>query len=149
MRSCRTSAAATTSSPPTSPPATGSAWPSTSSQQPSERLVDSVTAPSHADRSASAKLPLIALADGYRESAESWADLLRARARRGVRAPVLAAGVGALGFWSALREVFPQTAEQRCWFHKSANVLAALPKLDGQCRARRAGGAQSQSRPRH
>jgi transposase-like protein len=71
---------------------------------------------------------LIALADGYRESAESWADLLRDAARRGMRAPVLAAGDGALGFWSALREVFPGTAEQRCWFHKSGNVLAALPK---------------------
>ena len=71
---------------------------------------------------------LIALADGYRESAESWADLLRDCARRGMRAPVLAAGDGALGFWGALREVFPETAEQRCWFHKSANVLAALPK---------------------
>jgi transposase-like protein len=71
---------------------------------------------------------LIALADGYRESAGSWADLLRDCARRGMRAPVLAAGDGALGFWGALREVFPQTAEQRCWFHKTANVLAALPK---------------------
>jgi transposase-like protein len=71
---------------------------------------------------------LIALADGYRESAESWADLLRDCARRGMRAPVLAAGDGALGFWGALREVFPETAEQRCWFHKTANVLAALPK---------------------
>ena len=71
---------------------------------------------------------LIALADGYRESAESWADLLRDCARRGMRAPVLAAGDGALGFWGALREVFPETREQRCWFHKIANVLAALPK---------------------
>jgi transposase-like protein len=71
---------------------------------------------------------LIALADGYRESAESWADLLRDCARRGMRAPVLAAGDGALGFWGALREIFPQTTEQRCWFHKTANVLGALPK---------------------
>jgi transposase-like protein len=71
---------------------------------------------------------LIALADGYRESAESWADLLRDCARRGMRAPVLAAGDGALGFWAALREVFPQAREGRCWFHKIANVLAALPK---------------------
>jgi putative transposase len=71
---------------------------------------------------------LIALADGYRESTESWADLLRDCARRGMRAPALAAGDGALGFWGALREVFPATREQRCWFHKSANVLAALPK---------------------
>jgi transposase-like protein len=71
---------------------------------------------------------LITLADGYRESVESWADLLRDAKRRGMRAPVLAVGDGALGFWGALREVFPDTAEQRCWFHKSANVLAALPK---------------------
>ncbi len=71
---------------------------------------------------------LVALSDGYRESTESWADLLRECARRGMRAPVLAAGDGALGFWGALREVFPETREQRCWFHKIANVLAALPK---------------------
>jgi transposase-like protein len=71
---------------------------------------------------------LVALADGYRESTESWADLLRDCARRGMRAPVLAVGDGALGFWGALREVFPQTREQRCWFHKIANVLGALPK---------------------
>jgi putative transposase len=71
---------------------------------------------------------LVALADGYRESTESWADLLRDCKRRGMRAPVLAIGDGALGFWGALREVFPQTREQRCWFHKIANVLGALPK---------------------
>jgi transposase-like protein len=71
---------------------------------------------------------LVALADGYRESAESWADLLRDCARRGMRAPVLAVGDGALGFWNGLREVFPETREGRCWFHKTANVLAALPK---------------------
>jgi putative transposase len=71
---------------------------------------------------------LVALADGYRESAESWADLLRDCARRGMSAPVLAVGDGALGFWGALREVFPVTREQRCWFHKSANVLGALPR---------------------
>jgi transposase-like protein len=71
---------------------------------------------------------LIALTDGYRESTESWADLLRDCKRRGMRAPVLAAGDGALGFWGALREVFPRAREQRCWFHKIANVLGALPK---------------------
>ncbi|MEU8252420.1 IS256 family transposase [Nonomuraea sp. NPDC048916] len=71
---------------------------------------------------------LVALADGYRESAESWADLLRDCRRRGMRAPVLAVGDGALGFWAALSEVFPQTRAQRCWFHKIANVLGALPK---------------------
>ena len=71
---------------------------------------------------------LVALADGYRESSESWCDLLRDCARRGMRAPVLAIGDGALGFWSAVREVFPQARAQRCWFHKIANVLGALPK---------------------
>ena len=70
---------------------------------------------------------LVALADGYRESVESWAGLLRDAARRGMRAPVLAVGDGALGFWGALREVFPQARAQRCWFHKIANVLGALP----------------------
>jgi putative transposase len=71
---------------------------------------------------------LIALADGHRESSESWADLLRSCKRRGMRAPVLAVGDGALGFWAAVRDVFPDTREQRCWFHKIANVLNALPK---------------------
>jgi transposase-like protein len=71
---------------------------------------------------------LVALDDGHRESTESWADLLRSAKRRGMRAPVLAVGDGALGFWAALREVFPETREQRCWFHKIANVLNALPK---------------------
>jgi putative transposase len=71
---------------------------------------------------------LVALTDGYRESTESWADLLRGCRRRGMRAPVVAVGDGALGFWKALRGVFPDTREQRCWWHKQANVLAALPK---------------------
>ena len=71
---------------------------------------------------------LVALADGFRESTESWADLLRDARRRGMAAPVLAVGDGALGFWKAVREVFPETREQRCWFHKIANVLNALPK---------------------
>ena len=61
---------------------------------------------------------LIAVADGFRESSESWADLLRDCRRRGMRAPVLAVGDGALGFWKAVRDVFPQTREQRCWFHR-------------------------------
>ncbi|WP_421840164.1 IS256 family transposase [Mycobacterium sp.] len=71
---------------------------------------------------------LVAITDGYRESTGSWADLLRDCKRRGMRAPVLAVGDGALGFWGALREVFPATCEQRCWFHKIGNVLAVLPK---------------------
>ncbi|MFD7767618.1 IS256 family transposase [Streptomyces sp. NPDC059787] len=71
---------------------------------------------------------LVALKDGYRESGESWADLLRDCARRGMRAPALAVGDGALGFWKALAEVFSDTREQRCWVHKTANVLDAMPK---------------------
>jgi transposase-like protein len=71
---------------------------------------------------------LIAMDEGYRESGESWANLLRDAERRGMRAPVLAVGDGALGFWKALREIFPDTREQRCWVHKTANVLDTLPK---------------------
>ena len=71
---------------------------------------------------------LIAVTEGYRESGESLASLLRDAERRGMRAPVLAVGDGALGFWKALREVFPGTREQRCWVHKTANVVDALPK---------------------
>jgi putative transposase len=71
---------------------------------------------------------LVAIRDGYRESKESWADLLRDLRRRGMRAPVLAIGDGALGFWAAVRDVWPETRHQRDWFHKVANVLDALPK---------------------
>jgi transposase-like protein len=71
---------------------------------------------------------VIALEDGYRESTESWASLLRDLKRRGVTAPILAVGDGNLGFWAALREVYPETEEQRCWKHKLANVLDKLPK---------------------
>jgi transposase-like protein len=71
---------------------------------------------------------VIALEDGYRESTESWLSLLRDLKRRGMPAPKLATGDGALGFWAALRQVYPQTQEQRCWVHKIANVLDKLPK---------------------
>jgi len=71
---------------------------------------------------------VITLADGYRESTESWASVLRDLKRRGMTAPVLAVGDGNLGFWAALRQVFPETEEQRCWKHKIANVLDKLPK---------------------
>lgn len=71
---------------------------------------------------------LIALEDGYRESKESWAALLRDLKDRGMMAPVLAVGDGALGFWGALAEVYPETREQRCWVHKLANILDKLPK---------------------
>ena len=79
---------------------------------------------------------LIAIEDGYRESAESWASVLRDLARRGMRAPVLAVGDGALGFWAAVRDVWPETREQRCWVHRIANVLDKLPKrLHGRTKA--------------
>lgn len=71
---------------------------------------------------------VIALVDGYRESTESWLSLLRDLKNRGMPAPRLATGDGALGFWAALRQVYPQTQEQRCWVHKNANVLDKLPK---------------------
>ncbi len=71
---------------------------------------------------------LVSISDGLRESTESWADVLRDLRRRGMVAPVVAVGDGALGFWAALRDVFPETAEQRCWVHKAKNVLNALPK---------------------
>ena len=71
---------------------------------------------------------LVALADGYRESTESWSEVLRSVRDRGLAAPVLAVGDGALGFWGALRDVFPSTREQRCWVHATKNVLDALPK---------------------
>lgn len=72
---------------------------------------------------------LIAITDGHRESAQSWKELLLDVKRRGLAVePKLAVGDGALGFWKALREVFPNTREQRCWVHKTANVLDKLPK---------------------
>jgi transposase-like protein len=75
------------------------------------------------------KKELIAMIDGHRESAQSWKELLLDVKRRGlVTAPKLAIGDGALGFWKAIAEVFPATKEQRCWVHKTANVLDKLPK---------------------
>ena len=71
---------------------------------------------------------LVAIQDGYRESTESWACLLRDLKKRGMRAPELAVGDGALGFWSAVRDVFPETRHQRDWVHKTANVLDSMPK---------------------
>ena len=69
------------------------------------------------------------MADGYRESTQSWRELLLDLQRRELtHAPDLAIGDGALGFWHALREVFGAVSEQRCWFHKTGNVLNAMPK---------------------
>jgi putative transposase len=80
---------------------------------------------------------LLAVEDGYRESAESWKTVLRDLQRRGMVAPVLAVGDGALGFWAAAREVWPETREQGCWCHKLSNVLDKLPQRL-QPRAKRA-----------
>jgi len=78
---------------------------------------------------ADGKKELIALGDGFRESEQSWKALLLDCAARGMTvAPSLAVGDGALGFWKALRQVYPTTREQRCWVHKTANVLDKLPK---------------------
>jgi len=75
------------------------------------------------------KKEIIGLCDGYRESTQSWRELLLDLQRRGLtHAPDLAVGDGALGFWNALREVYGATKEQRCWFHKTGNVLNAMPK---------------------
>jgi transposase-like protein len=71
---------------------------------------------------------LVAVADGERESTDSWAEVLRDLRRRGMRAPVVAVGDGALGLWAALRDVFPATRQQRDWVHKVTNVLGCLPK---------------------
>ena len=70
----------------------------------------------------------LALDAGFRESLESWKALLLSLRDRGVKAPKLAVGDGALGFWTALAEVYPETRTQRCWVHKTANVLDKLPK---------------------
>ena len=71
---------------------------------------------------------VISLEDGYRESTESWLTMLRDLKSRGMPAPKLAMADGALGFWKALSEVYPETDQQRCWVHKIANVLDKLPK---------------------
>ena len=72
---------------------------------------------------------LLAVHDGFRESELSWTEVLEDLKRQGLQAaPKLAVGDGALGFWAALRKVFPSTVEQRCWVHKTANVLDKLPK---------------------
>jgi len=72
---------------------------------------------------------LIALTEGYRESADSWRELLRDIQQRGLKtSPKVATGDGALGFWAALREIYPQTREQRCWVQKTSNILNKLPQ---------------------
>ena len=80
---------------------------------------------------------LLALSDGYRESKASWRALLQDLQARGLNAPsALGIGDGALGFWAALDEAWPQTRHQRCWVHKTANVLNALPtSIQGKAKA--------------
>jgi transposase-like protein len=71
----------------------------------------------------------VAIGDGFRESKDAWCELLLDLKARGLQSgPLLAAGDGAMGLWAALAEVFPKTRHQRCWFHKTGNVLNALPK---------------------
>ncbi len=80
----------------------------------------------------------VAIGNGYRESKSSWCELLLDLKKRGLQAgPLLACGDGAMGFWAAMEEVFPQTKHQRCWFHKMGNVLNARPKSQ-QGRAKKA-----------
>lgn len=71
---------------------------------------------------------LLAMLPGYRESAQSWAEVLRDLRERGLNRPLVVVGDGALGIWAALREVWPQTRRQRCWNHRVLNVLDKLPK---------------------
>ena len=71
---------------------------------------------------------VVSAVPGYRESTENWSEVLRDIKRRGLSCPRLVVGDGHLGIWGALRNVYPQAAEQRCWNHKIVNVLAKLPK---------------------
>lgn len=72
---------------------------------------------------------LVAVEDGYRESEASWSELLSGLRARGLtQSPKLAVGDGALGFWKALSKIYPETRHQRCWVHKTANILTVLPK---------------------
>ncbi len=79
---------------------------------------------------------VIAIEDGYRESTEAWKTVLRDLKQRGMKVPRLAVADGALGFWRALHEVYPQTQGQRCWVHKMVNILDKLPqRLQGRAKA--------------
>ena len=83
------------------------------------------------------KKELVGMVDGYRESEQSWRELLLDLKARGLKTdPTLAVGDGALGFWAALRKVFPGTREQRCWVHKTANILNKMPRsVQGKAKA--------------
>ena len=79
----------------------------------------------------------VAIEDGVRESTQSWREVLLKLKARGMNRPELAVGDGAMGFWAALEEVYPESRQQRCWVHKTANVLNCLPK-SGQPKAKQA-----------
>jgi len=70
----------------------------------------------------------LAIDDGVRESTQSWREVLLKLKARGMNVPELAIGDGAMGFWAALEEIYPETRQQRCWMHKTMNVLNCLPK---------------------
>ena len=70
----------------------------------------------------------LAIEDGIRESTQSWREVLLKLKSRGMNVPQLAIGDGAMGFWSALDEIYPDTRQQRCWVHKTMNILNCLPK---------------------
>jgi len=81
------------------------------------------------------KKQFLAIEDGVRESTQSWREVLLKLKSRGMNAPKLATGDGAMGFWAALEECYPETRQQRCWVHKTANVLNCLPKnLQGKAK---------------
>lgn len=86
---------------------------------------------------AQGKKHFLAIEDGVRESTQSWREVLLGLKARGMNAPQLAVGDGAMGFWAALEEVFPGARQQRCWMHKTGNVLNALPKAS-QAKAKQA-----------
>jgi transposase-like protein len=91
---------------------------------------------------------ILAVEPGYRESTESWSAVLRDLKNRGMNCPRLAAGDGNLGLWGALRNVYPEAAEQRCWNHKVLNVLDRLPKkqqVEGKGRLQQIAYADSQA----
>jgi transposase-like protein len=89
---------------------------------------------------------LLAMEAGYRESTESWAEVLRSLRDRGLAPPLLAVGDGALGLWAALGQVFPSTERQRCWNHRVLNVQAKLPKrLQAEARQRLREMAESET----
>ena len=85
--------------------------------------------PTHLRWTANGQKELIAVVNGYRESEQSWCELLIGLKQRGLSVELkIAVGDRALGFWAALRKVFSETREQRCWVHKTANVLNNLPQ---------------------